>query len=114
MNLKRSKCTLDRKGVSSRHVIKGLHCRDRAIKLATLQRLKRLVFVSPQLRDAFDSIAETRAGLSTVIPNGIDSERFENAKPGTLRDEFGIGCDEFPCDIWWLVSNRRFIRHCCW
>lgn len=67
----------------------------RGMKIAALQRLKKLVFVSEQLRESFAEIAPLPDSLARVIPNGIDSRRFDGRFPAHIRQEFGILPSEF-------------------
>ena len=70
--------------------------RFRSAKLALLNRgLERIVFVSEPLRQSFLAAVPLRPDLATVIPNGIDADRFTRGNGAAFRAELGIGGDEF-------------------
>ncbi|HEX6750636.1 MAG TPA: glycosyltransferase [Longimicrobium sp.] len=70
--------------------------RHRALKAALLNRgLRRVVFVSEALRRQVLAQGGLRAGLTEVIPNGIDPTRFTPRRDPSLRRELGIGDDAF-------------------
>ena len=65
-----------------------------AIKFAALKHLKRIVFVSEELKKSFVNVTPLGPRVATVITNGIDADRFAE-RPDGLRAELGIGADEF-------------------
>ena len=65
-----------------------------SIKIAALKHLRRIVFVSEELRKSFVKHTPLGPRVATVITNGIDTERFAG-RPAGLRAELGIGPDEF-------------------
>lgn len=69
--------------------------RFRFMKIAALNRLCRVVFVSEQLRQNFVETNNLRPQLALVIVNGIDTARFGQPSSGDLRSVFGISADEF-------------------
>ena len=67
-----------------------------ALKRAVVKHgLKRIVFVSEQLRRSFLELVPLKASVETVITNGIDAERYSSSSGGEFRTEFGIKPDEF-------------------
>ena len=67
----------------------------RSIKLAALKRLKRIVFVSEQLRDDILGMTTIDAGKVRVIPNGIEADRFGDVDRAEARASLGIAPDDF-------------------
>ncbi len=67
----------------------------RGMKIAALQRLRKLVFVSEQLLEAFAEITPISKSLGKVIPNGIDAARFNGQHAADIRAEFGIPPTDF-------------------
>ena len=67
-----------------------------ALKRAVVKHgLKRIVFVSEQLRRSFLELVSLKASLATVITNGIDAERYWSSSGREFRTEFGIMPHEF-------------------
>lgn len=80
--------------------------RFRRTKVNILDRRKnRVVFVSEALREHVLSQQPLRAAKTTVIPNGIDPDRFRPQRNDALRRELGIA----PEDI--LVGAVGNVRH---
>ena len=73
--------------------------RFRSAKISLLNAgLKKIVFVSEPLRQTFLDTVPIRRELATVIPNGIEFERFANERGAgreAFRAEFGIDPGEF-------------------
>lgn len=70
--------------------------RFRSFKVAAVKHgLKRIVFVSEQLRRSFLEVVPLKAGLTTVITNGIDAKRYSSSSGREFRTEFGIMPHEF-------------------
>jgi glycosyltransferase involved in cell wall biosynthesis len=67
-----------------------------AFKVAAINHgLKRVVFVSEQLRRSFLESVSLRPELATVITNGIDAKRFSGTYDRGVRGDLSIRKDEF-------------------
>ena len=71
--------------------------RLRRLKVAVVNHgLKRIVFVSEQLRRTLLETVPLRPDFATVITNGIDVKRYSTGSDDGFRAEYGIGPNEFP------------------
>ncbi len=67
-----------------------------ALKVAAVKYgLKRIVFVSEQLRNSFLERVPLKQGQASVITNGIDAQRFLSSDGSEFRKEFDIKPQEF-------------------
>lgn len=84
--------------IATLHGTVDLHPGERfsGLKVAAVKHgLKRIVFVSDQLRRSFLEMVPLKAGLTTVITNGIDAKRYSSSSGSEFRTEFGIMPHEF-------------------
>jgi sugar transferase (PEP-CTERM/EpsH1 system associated) len=73
----------------------GLNARRNRIRRALSFRIKKFTTVSQDLSSWLINTVGIPAKKVLVIPNGVDACRYRPYRDSALRDEFGIGADDF-------------------